>query len=77
MADLCPRCGANLAMVGRAHRCIDRSRNSDLAVEAPAERLSAQSSDAYRRPDGKFDRLAYQRDYMRKYRAKKKGIENG
>ena len=24
MADLCPKCGGNLALIGRAHRCIPK-----------------------------------------------------
>lgn len=56
----CKRCGKNLALVGRAHNC-----QTTVAL-SNAVRPTAQPADT------KFDKKAYQRDYMRKRRAEKK-----
>jgi hypothetical protein len=72
----CPDCGANMDLVGRRHRCITREskpRKNHLMAEAFAlaePRVKAQPK-RKRAKRGTFDRNAYQREYMRKYRAKK------
>lgn len=55
MSDLCPDCGANLAIVGKAHNCRPRKK--------PAKDMGDAAREGYR---------AYMREYMRKWRAKKR-----
>lgn len=38
MRNLCSRCGADLAMVGRTHRCIPKSRDANVTVLAGTTR---------------------------------------
>jgi hypothetical protein len=54
----CERCGANLDLVGRVHRCIERPQ-----IEVPQA-----VAVTYRHRDPET-RRAYMRDYMRKRRA--------
>lgn len=71
--DNCTRCGANLEMVGRAHRCVPSSRGVVAAkrampVEQPPVLRVKSKSYRYRDPE---KRRAYMRDLMRRKRARK------
>jgi hypothetical protein len=68
LSESCPRCGANLALVGRAHRCVP-ARPRDSLAEGMANVSQPKSATyRYRDPDA---RRAYMADYMRSYRARK------
>jgi len=56
--DRCPHCGKSYALVGRVHRCVPIAKAEPVAVTT--------------RSSAGFDRVAYQREYMRQYRARKK-----
>lgn len=60
----CPDCGANLALVGRMHRCA--SKPEPMANTAPD--MANAMANTYRYRD-KAKRLAYMREYMRRKRA--------
>jgi len=77
--ERCPKCNAMIALVGRVHNC----RNPVLAelaappVKKPvvkdagkAGRTNDRSTAGGAAP--KFDRVAYQREYIRERRAKEK-----
>lgn len=80
--DPCPACGLNRVIVGRAHNCRPRPKTLDIAatvfnsglpqspvsltLDMPSE-LSDKNKPS---PIAGFDRKAYQREYMRKRRAK-------
>jgi hypothetical protein len=81
--ERCPKCNALIALVGRVHNC----RNPVLAElkslpappvkkpvvkDADKEGLGNDPSTRGARPSTKFDRVGYQREYMRKRRDAKK-----
>src|SRR5829696_3790294 len=73
--DRCERCGANLALVGRVHRCVPRAAAvvPTPAKPKPKPALVGSPSKGNWTDAKPFDRgayyRAYQRDYMRKRRA--------
>ena len=74
---LCPHCGANLALVGGAHRCIQRVANASPnpmangmgVANSMANKRSDIGASTYRYRDADV-RRGYMRNYMRRYRAK-------
>lgn len=71
---LCDKCGANLAVVGRAHRCVAVNTASavNTAVNAtppPAVNNAKAKRGAY---PGTDERRAYMRSYMKKHRPRGK-----
>jgi hypothetical protein len=71
---LCPHCGANLALVGATHRCIQRVANTMANASSVANDMANKvrpragvSTYRYRDADA---RRGYMRDYMRQYRRK-------
>ncbi len=78
--ERCPKCNAMIALVGRVHNC----RNPVLAELAAPPVKKPVVKDAGKedrgkdpptrgvRSSSKFDRVAYQREYMRERRAKEK-----
>lgn len=86
MTDRCPKCGALYSMVGRVHRCVSSGTPTDEAkareprkvveAKAPIPRPKQQAGVGSERssvPETKpnFDRVSYQREYMRQWRAKR------
>ena len=79
MADLCPRCGANLVLVGRVHRCIPRPANVPQApVVKPASKPAVKPETPVVKPKTKQWRerdpeayRAYMREYMRAHPRKR------
>ena len=83
----CPRCGAAYALVGRVHRCVPREEAGDgvslTSMEHPAgliEEIAGAIRDwrlstvpRKRGAWGTFDRVAYQREYMARWRARRRG----
>jgi len=73
--DRCELCGANLALVGRVHRCVPRAAAvvPTPAKPKPKPALVGSPSKGNWTDAKPFDRVAYyrayQRDYMRKRRA--------
>ena len=74
---LCPHCGANLALVGAAHRCIQRVPNvspnrvaSPNSVPNASPNVKGMTRNARWRLKHRDRYLAYMREYMRRYRAK-------
>lgn len=77
MTPACDRCGANLALVGRAHRCVPAATaepdvancvaNTSHVANSNRPDVANRSSTTYRyrNPD---QRRAYQRELMRKRR---------
>jgi hypothetical protein len=61
LTDNCPKCGRNLALVGRVHNCVANA--PDVVANAVANAL-----EPYRRYKDKEKRKAYMREYMRKKR---------
>ena len=59
----CPICGANLALVGRVHRCMANKAS-------PKPPMANNMANTYRYRD-EAKRRAYMRAYMAKKRAKK------
>lgn len=69
MASHCPDCGKNLALVGKAHRCVPRVVSQpDMANVAVNNGHMANASTTYKYRNAD-KRRAYQRDLMRKKRA--------
>ncbi len=64
MMERCEKCGALIALVGRVHNC--RPRESEVVEDVRSKKVSSSTK-------GKFDRLAYQRELMRRRRAERKG----
>ena len=63
------------AALGRVRRAMPRNQDVMLICDALAERLALVGrplKSKYRTPDGKFDRVSYQRELMRKRRAAQK-----
>lgn len=63
--DLCPDCGANLALVGSRHRCV--ANKPDMANTPTEDVANTDRSSTYRYRDAE-KRRAYMRDYMRERR---------
>lgn len=79
MSDNCPKCGSNLALVGRTHRCVaNEVANEPDVANVPTKNVAnaevdvANTSDAktyrYRDPE---KRRTYMKTYMKKRREKK------
>lgn len=74
--ERCPKCNALIALVGRVHNC----RNPQLPAPPVKKPVVKDAGKAGRTNDRstaggaapKFDRVAYQREYMRERRAKEK-----
>lgn len=89
MAEYCPGCGRNLALVGRVHHCgmpaqpeaviirASVSENTGLLDSEPS--LGHETTAATMREEPKsskgFDKRLYQREYMRKRRAEKRAAK--
>jgi hypothetical protein len=75
LSENCPRCGANLALVGRVHRCVASPAQDSLArnhvANAIVPRMANEGSATYRyrSPD---KRRAYMAVYMREWRQRRK-----
>lgn len=82
--DLCPKCGANLAMVGKMHRCIPKGPTTDVmeekgltfpeAVESLHRQIKKKVVDEGMNPtrtELKKAYNAYMKEYMRQWRAKR------
>ena len=61
----CPDCGLDIDLVGQRHRCVPRQ----LAAHKPKPKSPGGAKKPQARGNGQFDRVAYQREYMRKRRA--------
>jgi hypothetical protein len=69
MANNCPRCGKNLALVGNSHRCMANkpdpvANKVDIVANEP---IAMANTKTYRYRDAE-KRKAYMREYMRKKR---------
>jgi len=72
----CPKCGAMYALVGRSHNCnapptIGKIPEKKGRLVPPAKPMRKTRVKAKTKKD-KFDRLKYQREYMRKRRAQER-----
>jgi hypothetical protein len=70
----CKRCDV-IYPANREHVCAQSSKPSRKPTTSPVEKTAAHSSSSERiakPPKPAFDRVAYQRVYMRGYRARKK-----
>ncbi len=79
MTDRCEKCGANLALVGRLHHCIQSQvwpapqepvkPEDDIGIpitdDAPTERVKHRDYQRKWREANREHYNAYQRDYMR------------
>jgi hypothetical protein len=73
----CDRCGANLALVGKSHRCVANVANTrvpvaNIMIVTPQQRadIDHAASPTYGRYRDAEARKAYMRDYMRTRRKK-------
>jgi hypothetical protein len=74
MADLCPVCGANYALVGRVHRCRPVPvANKPAVTNTVTNKKGAAARQARRRERDPEKYRAYQAELMRKRRAAEKG----
>ena len=64
MPDYCPACGRSLDLVGYAHACGMYTPQPTLVI--------ADEPDAIDQAKQPFDKVAYQREYMRRKRAAQK-----
>lgn len=69
MTDACPTCGRDRTLVGYRHHCVPVSSASEFnkVVEFNAAEFNKSNAE-FNKPV--FDRVAYQREYMRRKRAK-------
>lgn len=77
MAEICDKCGANLALVGVAHRCNTLVANevaNDLGVANTPRRVANNKHGQYA---DKGKRREYMREYMRKKRTFGKLLKGG
>jgi hypothetical protein len=71
MTNNCAQCGANLALVGRVHRCVPAvvtAQQTSVGQQEPVDSAKPSTGSTYRYRDPEKWR-AYMRDYMRKRRA--------
>lgn len=67
MVNRCGGCGANLDLVGRTHRCTAAVQSKQtVAVKNEPRTKREHVSPVVDKP--RFDRVTYQREYMRKRR---------
>lgn len=50
MTETCARCGSNLALVGRSHRCVPKSSSGGLGVHQPGSSVPGKARDRVKRP---------------------------
>jgi hypothetical protein len=73
--NLCPKCGVNIALVGRSHRCIAKQEPVAKPIEVMAKPVAKQPKDdaacylRYRDPEA---RRAYMRTYMKEWMRKRR-----
>ena len=92
MAEICEKCGANLALVGRSHNCQTRRLeqihpNQLLSPVAPSEQLTVEvpavnavnkgTPREVNKKRGAYPDTGRRRDYMREYMRKKRTFGKG
>lgn len=71
MANICDKCGKNLALVGTRHNCIANTiANTTSVANIVANKPEIVANEIYARYRDKDARREYMREYMRKKRAK-------
>lgn len=71
----CPRCGANLALVGRAHNCVAKQEpvaKPEMDVAKPVAKQLKDDATCYMRYRDPDSRRAYMRAYMKEWMRKKR-----